>query len=130
MTEVRQANDSSMRHSAGENTATKERLNDWFRFTGAFQKMTAIPKALARIATTPWNLEDHDDSRARASEVAMAKVIEFYIPQNFRTTKWVPDVHRGKILELRSQTKKAASLAFSGHDGSKKSCIVEALEKE
>ena len=39
----------------------------------------------------------------------MAKVIEFYIPQNFRrTTKWVPGVRRGKILELRQQTKKSA----------------------
>ena len=71
------------------------------------QKMTSIPKAIARMRS--WNLEDHDDSRARAKEVAMAKVIEFYIPQNFRrTTKWVPDVQRGKILELRPPTKKSA----------------------
>jgi hypothetical protein len=71
--------------------------------------MTTIPKAIARIATRPWNLGDHHDSRARAKEVAMAKVIEFYIPQSFRrTTKWVPDVQRGKILELRPQTMKSA----------------------
>jgi len=39
----------------------------------------------------------------------MAKVIQFYIPQNFRrTTKWVPDGQRGIILELRPQTKKPA----------------------
>jgi len=39
----------------------------------------------------------------------MAKVIEFYIPQSFRrTTKWVPDVQRGKILELRPHTTKSA----------------------
>ena len=39
----------------------------------------------------------------------MAKIIEFYIPQNFRrTAKWVPDVQRGKILELRAQTTKSA----------------------
>src|SRR5215469_12224727 len=112
MTEVGQANESSMRHSDGENTAQsncktkqgsalaiKERLNNWLGFACAFQKMTAIPKAVARIASRSWNLEDHDDSRARAKEVAMAKVIEFYIPQNFRrTTKWVPDVRRGRIL--------------------------------
>ena len=71
--------------------------------------MTARPKAIARIATRSWNLEDHDDSRARAKEVAMAKVIEFYIPQNFRrTAKLVPDVQRGKLLELRAQTTKSA----------------------
>ena len=110
MTEVEQANESSMRPSAEQNTAqTKERLNDWFGFAWAFQKLIAMPEALARIATRSWNHEDHDDSRARAKEVAMAKVIEFYIPQNFRrTTKWVPDVQRGKILELRQQTKKSA----------------------
>jgi hypothetical protein len=51
MTEVGQANESFMRHSAGENTARikcktkhgsafaiKERLNDWFGFAGAFQR--------------------------------------------------------------------------------------------
>jgi hypothetical protein len=39
----------------------------------------------------------------------MAKVIEFYIPQNFRRTpKWVPEVQRGKIFELRPQTRKSA----------------------
>ena len=110
MTEVGQANKSSMRRSIGQDTAkTKERLSDWFGFAWAFQKMTAIPQALARIGARSWNLEHHDYSRARAKEVAMAKVIEFYIPQNFRrTTKWVPDVQRGKILELRPQTKKSA----------------------
>ena len=110
MTEVGQAHESSMRHSGGGNIAqTKERLNDWFGFAWALQKMTAIPKVIARIATRSWNLEDQDDSRDRAKEVAMAKVIEFYIPQNFRrTTKWVPDVQRGIIHELRPQTKKSA----------------------
>ena len=109
MTKAGQANESSMRHSAGESTVTEERLNDWFGFAWAFQKMTAISKVIARIATRSWNLEDHDDSRARTKEVAMANVIEFYIPQNFRTTtKWVPYVQRGKILELRRQTKKSA----------------------
>jgi hypothetical protein len=74
-----------------------------------FSKMMMIPKAIGRIATRFWNLGDHDDSRPRAKEVAMAKVIEFYIPQNFRrTTKWVPDGQRGIILELRPRTKKSA----------------------
>ena len=122
MAEVGQAREASIRQSAGENTAQtkcktrhgsalaiEERLSDWFVFAWALQKMTEIPKAIARVATRSWNLEDHDDSRARQKEVAMAKVIEFYIPQSFqRTTKWVPDVQRGKILELRPQTKKLA----------------------
>ena len=74
-----------------------------------FPKMMTLPKAIAKIATRFWNLGDHDHSRARAKEVAMAKVIEFYIPQNFRrTTKWVPEGQRGIILELRPQTKRSA----------------------
>jgi hypothetical protein len=39
---------------------------------------------------------------------AMAKVIEFYIPSNFRKTeKWVSR-ERGKIIEFASQVKKSA----------------------
>ena len=39
----------------------------------------------------------------------MAKVIEFYIPKNFRKSfKWVPEPQRGKILEFCGQTKKSA----------------------
>jgi len=39
----------------------------------------------------------------------MAKVIEFYIPRNFRKSlKWVPELQRGKILEFCPQTKKSA----------------------
>jgi hypothetical protein len=36
-------------------------------------------------------------SRACAKEVAMAKVIEFYIPKNFqKSLKWLPELQRGK----------------------------------
>jgi hypothetical protein len=46
-------------------------------------------------------------------EVAMAKVIEFYIPKNFRKPmNSVRELQRGRILELRPQTK-SAKLAFS-----------------
>jgi len=42
-------------------------------------------------------------------EVAMAKVIEFYIPKNFRRPmKWVRELQCGRILEFRTQTKKSA----------------------
>jgi hypothetical protein len=48
-------------------------------------------------------------SRVWAKEVAMAKVIEFYIPKNFRKSlKWVPELQRGRILEFCPQTKKSA----------------------
>jgi len=69
--------------------------------------MAAISKTTARIATSSLSYEDHQESRTR--EVAMAKVIEFYIPQNFRRPeKWISELQRGKILELRSQTTKSA----------------------
>jgi hypothetical protein len=38
----------------------------------------------------------------------MAKVIEFYIPNNFRKLmKWVREVHRGTILEFCPPIKSA-----------------------
>ena len=95
MTQVGQASESSPCHWA------------WLRLEGAFRRMAAISRTITTIAPSSRACEDHQDSRTR--EVAMAKVIEFYIPQSFRrTTKWVPDVRRGKILELRPQTTKSA----------------------
>jgi len=39
----------------------------------------------------------------------MARVIEFYIPKNFRRPmKWVPVIDRGKIIEFCPQTRKSA----------------------
>jgi len=47
--------------------------------------------------------------RAWTKEVAMAKVIEFYIPKDFRAPlKWAPELQRGKVLEFCPQTKKSA----------------------
>ena len=47
--------------------------------------------------------------RGWIKEVAMAKVIEFYIPKNFRRPmKWVRELQCGRILEFRAQTKKSA----------------------
>jgi uncharacterized OB-fold protein len=39
----------------------------------------------------------------------MAKLIEFYIPANFRkTTRWVPAKQRGKVVEFVVVAKKTA----------------------
>jgi hypothetical protein len=39
----------------------------------------------------------------------MAKVIEFYVPKNFRKTlKWAPQLKPGKVIEFCSQTRKSA----------------------
>lgn len=46
---------------------------------------------------------------ALEQEVVMAKVIEFYVPKNFRKPlKWAPTLHYGKIIEFCSPTKKSA----------------------
>jgi len=39
----------------------------------------------------------------------MAKIIEFYIPTNFRKDgKWISPQERGKIIEFSLRTKKSA----------------------
>jgi hypothetical protein len=72
--------------------------------------MTARRKVIARIATGVLGiLKLIKVPRAWTKEVAMAKVIEFYIPNNFRRPmKWVPEVRRGKILDFCPPTKKSA----------------------
>jgi hypothetical protein len=41
--------------------------------------------------------------------MTMAKIIEFYIPNNFRKrVKWVSAEQRGKIIEFPSEMKKSA----------------------
>jgi len=41
--------------------------------------------------------------------MTVAKVIEFYVPNNFRkSVKWVSLQRRGKIIEFASQIKKSA----------------------
>jgi len=41
--------------------------------------------------------------------MTVAKVIEFYVPNNFRkSTKWISREQLGKIIEFASQTKKSA----------------------
>jgi hypothetical protein len=39
----------------------------------------------------------------------MAKIIEFYVPSNFRKNdKWIPPEERGKVIEFSPPTKKSA----------------------
>jgi hypothetical protein len=47
--------------------------------------------------------------RLEQKGAAVAKVIEFYIPNNFRWRgKWIPPQSCGKIIEFRLQTRKSA----------------------
>ena len=45
----------------------------------------------------------------KATEMVMAKVIGFYVPKSFRNRlNWAPQLHGGKVIEFRPQTKKSA----------------------
>jgi len=47
--------------------------------------------------------------RNELEEVVMAKVIEFYVPKNFRKPlKWARALQRGAIIEFCSPTKMSA----------------------
>jgi hypothetical protein len=47
--------------------------------------------------------------RNEIKEVAMAKVIEFYVPKNLRKPlKWTPQLQLGRVIEFRSLAKKSA----------------------
>jgi hypothetical protein len=72
--------------------------------------MTALHRTVERIAARVLGIfRLITVPRVWAKEGAMAKVIEFHIPKNFRKSfKWVPELQRGKILEFCSQTKKSA----------------------
>ena len=72
--------------------------------------MTTIHKAIERIAT--WEMEMFQliaASHTRIEGVAMARVIEFYIPNSFRKPmKWTPAMERGKVIEFCPQARKSA----------------------
>jgi hypothetical protein len=71
--------------------------------------MTAIAKAIVRIATRVRNLEEDHGSECVDKKVAMTRVVEFYVPKNFRRPmKRLPELHRGKALAFCPQTKKSA----------------------
>jgi hypothetical protein len=53
-----------------------------------------------------WQRSYGEDHMAK---IIMAKIIEFYIPSNFRKKdKWIPPQERGKIIEFNLPTKKSA----------------------
>ena len=71
--------------------------------------MTAIRRKIVRFVLRAIRIMKVIAVSGAIEEVAMAKVIEFYIPKNFRRSfKWVPELQRGKILEFCPQTKKSA----------------------
>ena len=73
-------------------------------------RMTAIPQIVAGIATRVLGILKRITVPSDwINKVAMTKVVEFYIPENFRRPmKWVPELDRGKVLEFLPQIKKSA----------------------
>ena len=64
----------------------------------------ACKALLHKLTMRLWPTE-----RNEVKEVVMAKVIEFYVPKNFRKPlKCAPALHCGKIIEFCSPTKKSA----------------------
>ncbi len=49
----------------------------------------------------PTEIREHE-------EIAMGKVIEFYVPRNFRTPLKGASPQRGKVIEICAQIKKSA----------------------
>lgn len=51
----------------------------------------------------------HREDWRRIAKIMLAKIIDFYIPSNFRKNdKWIPPQERGKIIEFNLPTKKSA----------------------
>jgi hypothetical protein len=71
--------------------------------------MMAIRRKIVRLALMVIRIMKMIAVPGAIEEVAVAKVIAFYIPKNFRKSfKWVPELQRGQILEFCPQTKKSA----------------------
>jgi hypothetical protein len=72
--------------------------------------MESTYKTIGRIAARAIGmLKLIPVQRIGTGGVAMAKVIEFYIPTSFRKPmKWVPAIDHGRIIEFCPQTRKSA----------------------
>jgi len=71
--------------------------------------MTAIRRKIVRFALRVIGIMKMIAVPGAIEEVAVAKVVAFYVPNNFRKPlKRVPEFQRGKVIEFCSQTKKSA----------------------
>jgi hypothetical protein len=62
-----------------------------------------------RIESRLQSCEQRSATLGQKAGTTVAKVIEFYIPNNFReNVKWVPLEKRGKIIEFVSQMQESA----------------------
>jgi hypothetical protein len=73
------------------------------RFRALSMRMDLVTDG-SRTRTGVWPTE-----RNEIEEGVMAKVIEFYVPKNFRRPlNWAPALRCGTIIEFCSPTKKSA----------------------
>jgi hypothetical protein len=64
-------------------------------------------KRLSELTPEDWRVRLVGDHKIK--EMVMAKVIEFWVPKNFRKPlKWRPRQQGGKVIEFCSQTKQSA----------------------
>jgi hypothetical protein len=64
-------------------------------------------KSLSKLTPEDWRVRLVGDHKLK--EMVMAKVIEFWVPKNFRKPlQWRPPQQRGKVIEFCSQSKKSA----------------------
>ena len=64
-------------------------------------------KSSGELTPNDWRVRLGRDHKIK--EVVMKKVIEFYVPKNFRKAlKWAHPTQSGKLIEFCSQTKKSA----------------------
>jgi hypothetical protein len=64
-----------------------------------------MEKSLSELTPEDWRVRLGGDHK----EIVMAKVIEFWVPKNFRKPlKWEPPQQGGKVIEFCSQAKKSA----------------------
>jgi hypothetical protein len=75
----------------------------------AGRRMTAIHSKIVRFALRVIGIMQGIEAPGAIEEVAMARVIAFYVPNNFRKPlNGVPKFQRGKVIEFCPQTKKSA----------------------
>ena len=79
----------------------------WVR--SRFRRMTAIRRKIVRFALRATGIVKMIAIPRAIEEVDVAKVIAFYVPNNFRKPlKGVPEFQRGKVIEFCPQAKKSA----------------------
>jgi hypothetical protein len=71
--------------------------------------MPAIRRRIVRFALRVMGIMKTIAVPGAIEEIAVARVIAFYVPTNFRKPlKGVPKFQPGKVIEFCSQTKKSA----------------------